>query len=112
MTDTKKYSLPRDFAEKWVAALRSGEYKQGKGALLDSSDCFCCLGVAGIVGGCSKRALQGYTLLQGSFHNGMHCVAPQILGKNKLVDELTTMNDDGKSFPEIADWIEHNVEFV
>lgn len=34
-----------DHAEKWVAALRSGEYKQGKGCLSrDGYDC--CLGVA------------------------------------------------------------------
>ena len=32
-------------AEKWVAALRSGEYKQGIGCL-QSEDGFCCLGVA------------------------------------------------------------------
>lgn len=35
--------------EKWVEALRSGEYEQGKGALrvyTDGEDAFCCLGVA------------------------------------------------------------------
>lgn len=32
-------------AKKWVQALRSGEYKQGKDALRDN-DKFCCLGVA------------------------------------------------------------------
>jgi|SRR5688500_2127325 len=30
----------------WVAALRSGEYEQGHGALHDHNDKFCCLGVA------------------------------------------------------------------
>lgn len=30
---------------KWVAALRSGEYKQGMGSLRSSSNEFCCLGV-------------------------------------------------------------------
>lgn len=29
----------------WVAALRSGEYRKGTGALRDSDDNFCCLGV-------------------------------------------------------------------
>jgi hypothetical protein len=33
-------------AEKWVAALRSGEYKQGKGVLHNQdSNTYCCLGV-------------------------------------------------------------------
>jgi hypothetical protein len=29
----------------WVAALRSGQYKQGEGALRDKKDHYCCLGV-------------------------------------------------------------------
>lgn len=33
-------------AEKWVAALESGEYKQGREKLHSSNDEFCCLGVA------------------------------------------------------------------
>lgn len=34
-----------DNAKKWVAALRSGEYQQGRNSLREG-DCFCCLGVA------------------------------------------------------------------
>jgi hypothetical protein len=30
---------------KWVAALRSGEYKQGRSKLRDEHDNYCCLGV-------------------------------------------------------------------
>ena len=30
---------------KWVAALRSGKYKQGTGQLRTEDDCYCCLGV-------------------------------------------------------------------
>ncbi len=32
--------------EKWVEALRSGEYEQGLGRLRPDTDVFCCLGVA------------------------------------------------------------------
>jgi hypothetical protein len=35
-----------DEARAWVAALRSGEYKQGKGQLKTPEGNFCCLGVA------------------------------------------------------------------
>lgn len=31
----------------WVAALRSGEYKQGRSCLRSADGTFCCLGVAG-----------------------------------------------------------------
>lgn len=41
----KTYQLPKEFAAKWVAALRSGEYKQCDGQLA-SPNGYCCLGVA------------------------------------------------------------------
>jgi len=34
--------------KEWVAALRSGDYKQGRNRLYDEkTDCYCCLGVGG-----------------------------------------------------------------
>ena len=43
----KKYSLPKEFAKKWLNALCSNKYKQAKNALYDSTiDGYCCLGVA------------------------------------------------------------------
>lgn len=55
--------------EKWVEALRSGEYKQGKGALRvprnDDRDAFCCLGVA-----CDLAARSGEGLWSGNYFHG------------------------------------------
>lgn len=34
-----------EIKQKWVAALRSGNYRQGKGKLRTHDDRFCCLGV-------------------------------------------------------------------
>lgn len=34
-----------EIKKQWVDALKSGEYKQGKGMLLSPSDKYCCLGV-------------------------------------------------------------------
>lgn len=53
----KNYKLPKEFAEKWIAALRSGEYEQGGANLLSyeklddttvdfNKKSYCCLGVA------------------------------------------------------------------
>lgn len=36
--------LTKELKDEWVAALRSGNYKQGTGKL-KSFDCYCCLGV-------------------------------------------------------------------
>lgn len=37
--------MNRDVKERWVAALRSGEYKQGYSVLRDGQERYCCLGV-------------------------------------------------------------------
>ena len=37
--------MTKKLATKWIAALRSGKYKQGKGFLRDENDNYCCLGV-------------------------------------------------------------------
>lgn len=113
MTTTKQYQLPREFAEKWVKALRSGEYKQGQ-IKLQKGDEYCCLGVAGILCGLGDHDLLDHSLFYNQT-NAIHLLPSEIVGlasRNTLVGSLTTMNDSGKSFPEIADWIEQNVEFV
>lgn len=43
--DGKYISMKKADWEKWDAALRSGEYVQGTGALRDSNGRYCCLGV-------------------------------------------------------------------
>jgi len=37
--------MKRDIAERWITALRSGNYKQGIGMLRSFDDRYCCLGV-------------------------------------------------------------------
>lgn len=107
----------------WVDALRSGDYKQTSGALarknLTTNDfSYCCLGVACEIAGLEKEecvltdhitynsaggslpreaaewfGIRGYTNDFG--------VLPHIDGKT-----LSSMNDHGKSFEEIAQLIE------
>jgi hypothetical protein len=39
-------SMPKELKEKWVTALRSGEYQQGQNYLhVESNNSYCCLGV-------------------------------------------------------------------
>ena len=50
----KTFRIPELLLKKWTAALRSGEYQQGKGFLHDrASNSYCCLGVLYKVCGCS-----------------------------------------------------------
>jgi len=101
----KKYRLPREFAEKWVAALRSGEYKQSTKNLYNDAG-YCCLGVACKIEGISDDAMFGVVYPNIKW-------VPEHLQYNNLQIECANLNDQQhKSFPEIADWIEQNCEFV
>ena len=69
-TQRKSFKLPKEFAEKWITALRSGEYKQGVGLLkcidytedfpnreIPGSETYCCLGIAGKICGADDAHL-------------------------------------------------------
>lgn len=107
--------------KKWVAALRSGEYKQGN-ARLQTGDKFCCLGVAckvaeqnGVEVDTDYNVLRGATLLfQPATIKwlGLKSRAgePDSRHKEKGFGSLVALNDSGKTFEEIADTLENNPE--
>jgi hypothetical protein len=112
--------LDPEFKEKWVSALRSGEFEQGLHRLY-LNNTYCCLGVAGELCGISPSEMENKgvfivdpldvacenTLL---INDGI--LPKQIIGEstsNNIVYELTSMNDNGSSFNKIADWIEENL---
>lgn len=107
---------------KWVAALRSGEYKQGRSNLRSEDESFCCLGVL-----CDlysrefgerwadpskdadwfsfmnqdntlPRSLKGWA--------GLTNAGGDPVTINGVHAELWEHNDDGRTFAEIADAIE------
>ena len=101
-----------DFAKRWVAALRSGEFQQATGCLR-YGDGYCCLGVA-----CELyRRETGEGEWDGkNFFLGQHASLPRDI-KNALQlrrsdghfnnkHRLADMNDSGCTFAEIADLIE------
>lgn len=95
-----EFKLQPEAKAKWVAALRSGKFEQGRGALqkdLSSVSMYCCLGVA---------VACELTSPQGLFMN--FWVEDEFIPEDIQV-HLARMNDKGKSFPEIADWIEANL---
>lgn len=114
----KTYKLPKEFAEKWVSALRSGKYKQTSDSLIKFSDTtneksYCCLGVAGSICGLKSKTLLKHRL---SDLYGNILPIKKDIGDLKINEDfnqtLINLNDSGKSFTEIADWIESNVEFI
>lgn len=103
---------------KWIEALRSDKYKQGRRKLYNSlDDTYCCLGVLPRVMGLHPRdcelvvlALLNHKTARAA---GLPCVKgdqewDQISDRN-VQKRLANMNDNGYSFAEIADWIEKHL---
>ena len=102
MTRTEKIT-------KWIKALRSGRYKQGRGALVifkDSESCYCCLGVAEKVCKMPENfdgRLTGSTVTYPELSAWLEITARQ-------EERLIRMNDKlQKNFSEIADYIEKEI---
>ena len=112
-------------AKKWVAALRSGKYKQGRGVLCRNGQ-YCCLGVA-----CEVAEENGVPLIvrveedftisfDGKTRNlpegvqswlGLQNSVGGMVARNRDEHSLTQMNDSAYfSFDQIADIIESEPE--
>lgn len=107
--------MDAELKSKWVAALRSGEYKQGTDMLRTDDNCYCCLGVLCDIGGRGKWEWKGYGRWfyevgdESDSGELPDCLQMEYGGKAGLWGELMEMNDDGTPFHEIADYIEANV---
>lgn len=121
-------------ADLWIAALRSGEYKQCTGGLCNDGK-YCCLGVATEIymkhnpGKVAKTRPQGLSLYNIYTDSNGHAqkygllkevedwyridLAVRIVGDDGRYAGLVCLNDDlQKSFTEIADVLEkHKKEF-
>ena len=110
--------MKKEIADKWVAALRSGKYKQGRGKLRHE-DNFCCLGVLCEISGLHYDDNQIWLPIEIAdwagmkFRNGI-LNTESYYGYNSINSDescLTNINDSGKyTFNDIADIIEKNWE--
>ena len=103
--------------KEWLKVLRSGEYIQGVCALSKQHHDgyrYCCLGVANKIFNFEETD-NGY--LVDTFHKlGLRDMRGRLKDKFYINDieihSLSSMNDNGCSFNEIADYIEQNPENV
>jgi len=124
-------NLTRDEKKDWLEALRSGEYKQGKGKLrrtVKGEVRHCCLGVL-----CDLRDPEGWgTKSKHSWHDVKSddvCTedndrgiidwdqADALLSISvpyglRVTHRLAGLNDGGRSFEEIACFIENNMSCI
>ena len=117
-----------DIADRWVAALRSGEYEQGRSVLRSTDNTYCCLGVL-----CDLAAQDGvgewsepwpdlgpdFADADGEY--SCYLPPPGVMrwaglknngGYLPAGESLWRLNDDGLSFGEISDVIQANVEVL
>ena len=105
VTAMNNIKLTKKVKKKWLEALRSGKYKQGKNELIKATNggfSYCCLGVLQAITGLKVDNCGLLTNRRAD----ITCV------KGLSVDtqgELSTFNDTDKSFDWIADWIDKNI---
>ena len=122
--DVEGFKLDPEVKEKWLAALRSGEYEQGDGQLCYNGK-FCCLGVLNDVLDLGYPEDYGY--LTGSHPDvriklkekygvdlgwgelALLTGEPALILPEDIQSELAHMNDCGRTFDEIADYIERHL---
>jgi len=118
--------MKEQIKDKWVKALMSGDYKQGRGKLKSCDGSFCCLGVLSDLyakeNGVKWKKYDDCFSIVESFDllpkevikwSGMSSESGEIqneLYNNELYDfELAEVNDSGKhTFDQIADIIEEH----
>lgn len=111
MSDRNIPNDEQDLRTRWIAALRSGKYKQGVGCLRDSTDRMCCLGVL-----CDLVDPNGWIddgeewqwRQPGASYGSAKYPPDEItaLAFEGSRGELATRNDQGVSFADIADYVE------
>lgn len=106
-----------EYKARWLEGLRDGTRKQGKTNLKrkldDGSYEFCCLGVAAELFSkeleLSRKEVHGVVLFDGISAMLSHNFRDVLYISTNTLMKMAEMNDKhGKSFLEIADWLEAN----
>lgn len=108
---------------RWLEALRSGDYEQGKNCLRDANNNFCCLGVLNdlyiqdtgnggwemLVNGKSYSSYESSAYPHPLVLEWAGIYDPYIGDEEGTVFDLSIVNDQGASFEQIADMIEERL---
>lgn len=121
----RKYIVKKEYADLWVEALRSGQYEQAQKQLRSIDNKFCCLGVLCELVGIRAHLEINQNRMSYYHYEGNSDFLPNsvkttvgmaslnggvIILSEGIVTNLADLNDDGKTFAEIADIIEQNWE--
>lgn len=101
--------LTQSQKDQWVEALESGNYKQGKYRLRTKDNKYCCLGVLCEIN--PDLFNRKYNELNNDFYYNnanAYCASQNgdgLILDMKIQNQLSNMNDNNKTFKEIAAWI-------
>jgi hypothetical protein len=116
MAEETKIVFDAALKAKWVAALRGGDFNQGRGNLRDEDGGYCCLGVFAEAAGFQLN--EDGTTIAGKSPDDTYFMFNRILDESKT-DKLIQMNDGYGTyegcpcdFSQIADYIEQNIPTI
>jgi hypothetical protein len=113
-------AMDKEIKEKWLAALRSGDYKQGQYALKRVDDVgntsYCCMGVLACIVG-KENKMENNDFYNDNVYEELAQItrgpgdwssikSHEYTHKDGSIKHLATHNDSGDTFLEIADIIE------
>lgn len=112
--------MNREIKKKWIAALRSGDYLQGRGVLRTRDSSYCCLGVLCDIYSKETGINFWETIDDGKFSfMKSRDILPKVVSEWAEVDRngsydvekncLAYLNDKGKDFNYIANIIEEDL---
>ena len=126
--------MKKEIADKWIKALRSGQYKQGLNYLNENNTNFCCLGVLCEIAlseglniskvgklKCQPAPEESYIYEYNGDMQNLHISIivwgdmhiDKSINEHTCIGELISMNDNqGCSFEEIAKFIEDNTDRI
>lgn len=114
--------MPKELSDKWLNALRSGKYQQGQDKLhqeRNGQHYYCCLGVLQMeVLGCTsptpnKEEVCSIGVLREkgiTFYDQGEIAGDPFL--ESLGESASDANDHGRTFTEIADALEQEIEYT
>ena len=108
MIKSNNMHLPQEFRKKWINALASGKYQQTDQVLCDEYG-FCAIGVGLVAAGVPIDKIKDVPNINKDLINDYNL--PFISDCDEILDCIIELNDNcDKSFQDIAEWIENNVD--
>lgn len=102
--------MTRELKQSFLLALRSGRYVQCTGRLSKGPNMYCVLGLLGLCAGLTINDIGTEFTESKDIGSYSYCALNKYLSED-ICNELWEMNDlDNKSFTDIADWVETNIE--